>query len=296
LSGEVAARRREAKTVVRTICMCSGCCPEWRRGPTVSSVNESKGVVVAIGSEERDMEGPRYRRLVKIIRDQIEAGQFGDNIALPSERDLAVQHSVSRETVRKALRLLEEAGDIYIDHGRGAFPAPSSVRRMRRFLGSFSDDTRHRGDQPGQNILVLEAVPASFAIAGALNIDPGRLLTRLKRLRLVNGKPIGVHDAYIDIRGGASFSRKDIEEAGSLYTLLIDRFGMVPAEALESVTVCLASAEDAVLLNVAEHSPLLLMERVTISDRHVPIEYCVMKYVKEYTYKARITGKPSGKG
>ena len=243
-------------------------------------------------TDERDGEGPRYRRLVKIIRDQIEAGGYADNVALPSERDLAVQHAVSRETVRKALRLLEEAGDIYIDHGRGTFPAPSSVRRMRRFLGSFSDDTRRRGDQPGQTVLELEMVPASFAIAGALNIDPGRPLTHLKRLRLVNGKPIGVQDAYIDIRG-ASFTRKEMEEAGSLYALLIERFGMVPAEALESVTVCLANAEDALLLNVAEGSPLLLMERITISDRHVPIEYCVMKYVKEYTYRARITGKPS---
>ena len=242
----------------------------------------------------REAKGPLYQRLVKVIRDQIEGGDFGDNQALPSERDLAVQHAVSRETVRKALRLLEEAGDIYIDHGRGTFAAPSSVRRMRRFLGSFSDVTRHRGDQPGQNILALEVVPASFAVAGALNIEPGRRLTRLKRLRLVNGKPIGVQDAYIDIPGELTFTRKQIEEVGSLYTLLIEHFGMVPAEALESVTVCLASAEDAELLNVAEGSPLLLMERVTISDRHVPVEYCVMKYVKEYTYKARITGKPSG--
>ena len=246
------------------------------------------------GGSARDAKGPLYQQLVKVIREQIEGGTFGDNQALPSERDLAVQHTVSRETVRKALRLLEEAGDIYIDHGRGTFAAPSSVRRMRRFLGSFSDDTRHRGDQPGQNILALEVVPASFAVAGALNIEPGRRLTRLKRLRLVNGKPIGVQDAYIDIPGDASFTRKEIEEVGSLYTLLIERFGLVPAEALESVTVCLANAEDTTLLNVPEGSPLLLMERVTISDRHVPVEYCVMKYVKEYTYKARITGKPSG--
>lgn len=257
-------------------------------------MESDEGGAVASDRGDREPEGPLYRRLVKIIRDQIDAGKFGDNQALPSERDLAVQHAVSRETVRKALRRLEEAGDIYIDHGRGTFAAPSSVRRMRRFLGSFSDDTRHRGDNPGQNVLVLEVVPASFAVAGALNIEPGRRLTRLKRLRLVNGKPIGVHDAYIDIPGEATFERKDIEDAGSLYSLLVERFGMVPAEALESVTVCLANAEDASLLGVPEGSPLLLMERVTISDRHVPVEYCIMKYVKEYTYKARITGKPSG--
>ena len=54
-----------------------------------------------------------------------------------------------------------------------------------------------------------------------------------------------------------------------------------------------ADAEDARLLGVAEGAPLLLCERITLSERREPVEYCVMKYVSSYRYSTRIA-KTSG--
>jgi len=41
-------------------------------------------------------------------------------------------------------------------------------------------------------------------------------------------------------------------------------------------------------LGVDAGSPLLACERITLSDRRHPIEYCEMRYVPSYRYKTRI--------
>jgi GntR family transcriptional repressor for pyruvate dehydrogenase complex len=60
------------------------------------------------------------RQVVELIAEPIRLGQlrFGDR--LPSERTLAAQLGVSRETVRKAVRTLADAGVLEVTSGRGS--------------------------------------------------------------------------------------------------------------------------------------------------------------------------------
>jgi len=236
---------------------------------------------------------PRYKQLADVIRNAIEQGLLRDNQALPSERELADKYQVSRDTVRKAVRFLEERGIVYSDHGRGTFVAPSIVRRMSRFIDSFSQDTQHRGGVPGQRILTVEPVAASMGIAGLLGLEPGHPLLRIRRVRLIDGAPVGLHDAYFPLPRGAKLERSEIEQAESLYKLLTDKFGFSPAEAVENLSAATADAEDAQMLGIPPGAPILLCERITLSDRREPIEYCLMKYVSSYRYSTRIA-KSSG--
>ncbi|HEY9066795.1 MAG TPA: GntR family transcriptional regulator [Burkholderiaceae bacterium] len=232
---------------------------------------------------------PRYRLLADALRQTIERGELADNSALPSERDIAETHAVSRDTVRKAVRYLEERGVIYSDHGRGTFVAPALVRRMSRFLDSFSQDTGARGGIPGQQIVTIETTAASMAVAGLLGIAAGDPLIRIKRIRTVNGAMVGLQDAHLVVTPGLAIDRAALEKAGSLYKLLAEHFGIVPAEAIENLCAAPADADDAALLKVERGSPLLVCERVTFSERRQPIEYCLMKYLPSYRYSARVS-------
>lgn len=207
---------------------------------------------------------------------------------LPSERDLSTYLNVSRDTVRKAVRLLEDQGIVYSDHGRGTFVSPSLVHAMSRFLGSFSLDAEKRGSKAGQKILLIEDVPASLAIAGILEIEPRTIVTRLKRLRSMDGVPIGIQDAYLALPAPARVTRQEVEHYGSLYRLIAEKFGVIPAEGLESIGATSAGEEDAALLGVGVGTPLLICERITLSDRRQRIEYCEMRYTQAYRYNNRI--------
>jgi GntR family transcriptional regulator len=232
---------------------------------------------------------PIYRQLADMLRMQIESGHIAPNDAIPAERDLAATHEVSRDTVRKAIKLLEEQGVLYSDHGRGTFAAPPAVRKMSRFLDSFTEDTIKRGGVPGQKILVMEEIVASMAIASLLNIDSETPILHLKRLRLMDGAPIGIQDSYVRLPPGEQLARKDLERAGSLYRLLVEKFGIEPSESLESIGAVPAASEEVQLLGIAAGTPILVCERIMLSSRREPVEYCEMKYLPSYRYKTRIS-------
>ena len=58
------------------------------------------------------------------IRDSLDAGEFGADDPLPSEAALVAEYGVSRNTVRRAYRVLVDAGRVVVRHGAGAYAAP----------------------------------------------------------------------------------------------------------------------------------------------------------------------------
>ncbi len=64
---------------------------------------------------------PKYYELTDKLRNQILNGDVKPNDKLPSENELSETYKVSRQTVRKALGILQEEGYIYTEHGRGTF-------------------------------------------------------------------------------------------------------------------------------------------------------------------------------
>ncbi len=63
----------------------------------------------------------KYFQLMEEIKTQILSGDIKSGEKLPSENELSAHYQVSRQTVRKALAILENEGYIYAEHGRGTF-------------------------------------------------------------------------------------------------------------------------------------------------------------------------------
>lgn len=63
----------------------------------------------------------KYFQLMEDLKEQIISGKIKAGEKLPSENELSQNYQVSRQTVRKALSILQNAGYIYAEHGRGTF-------------------------------------------------------------------------------------------------------------------------------------------------------------------------------
>ena len=63
----------------------------------------------------------KYFQLMEDLKEQIISGKIKAGEKLPSENELSQNYQVSRQTVRKALAILQNAGYIYAEHGRGTF-------------------------------------------------------------------------------------------------------------------------------------------------------------------------------
>jgi GntR family transcriptional regulator, transcriptional repressor for pyruvate dehydrogenase complex len=75
------------------------------------------------------------------IRELIRTGQLQPGDRLPAERELALQFSVSRNTVREALRMLEIAGVLELRRGHvgGAFVAQADSSRIASTMSDMLD-------------------------------------------------------------------------------------------------------------------------------------------------------------
>jgi len=205
---------------------------------------------------------PKYHQLANILRQQIDNGDFQPHDTIPSERLLEQHYKLSRPTIRQAVDLLSRQGYLYRVHGKGTFVSPPKLQKGMLELTSFSEDMRNRGLEPGQKIIEFGYVKPNSKVRRQLEItDDDKKVLRIKRLRYGDGKPMGLQDSFLSLDSSQAVTREEIEEKGSIYVILQEKFGIYPTEADETLEVTLATSEEAEWLNITKGSPLLLNER-----------------------------------
>jgi GntR family transcriptional regulator len=93
---------------------------------------------------------PIYRQLVEQVRRMVASGQLAPGAALPSVRELALQHTVHPMTISKAYSLLEAEG--LLERNRGK---PMTVAEPQRSQTGLAP--RLRQIEPQLEALVLAA-------------------------------------------------------------------------------------------------------------------------------------------
>ncbi|MEU0159863.1 winged helix-turn-helix domain-containing protein [Streptomyces sp. NPDC006261] len=79
--------------------------------------------------DEIDPDAPLtpYRQLVEIIRARIARGDWAPGRRMSSETQLVQQYGIARSTVRRAIAVLVEEGDVFVVPQRGTFVAKASA-------------------------------------------------------------------------------------------------------------------------------------------------------------------------
>ena len=221
---------------------------------------------------------PKYMQLALILKQQIEAGHWQPRDVIPSERQLEIQYRVSRPTIRQAIEYLERLGLLYREHGKGTFVSPQKLQKGMQELTSFSEDLIRRGIKPGQIIRSISREIPSASISARLEMEPGKAVLKIERIRLGDQTPIGLQTSYIALDENQEITYQDLENSGSLYRLLEEKFNIVPTEADETLEITLATPEEATLLQIKTDAPLLLNERLTYNQNRKPVEFVKILY------------------
>lgn len=67
---------------------------------------------------------PVYRQVARWLAGRIEAGEFGPDQRIPTEKDIVGELGVARETARKAVAYLRDQGVVYTVPALGTFVKP----------------------------------------------------------------------------------------------------------------------------------------------------------------------------
>lgn len=234
-------------------------------------------------SLDRDSKAPIHQQLYRFIKERIADGTYKEKEVIPSETELQEQFEVSRITVRRAISDLEHDGYLRKIRGKGTFVEPIKKEKPLSTFTSFSGDAKVKGDKPGSIILACKQVEASVKIADRLQIEPGETVTFLKRLRLLNGKIIALHETHISSRIGFIVKEGDFDTTTSLYEYLEEK-GISLGSADETLEVKISSSELKHDLFLEDIQPIVYKERVTYDIDGMPVEFSENSYIAE-TYK-----------
>ena len=216
---------------------------------------------------------PIYVQLAQILHNEILAREEKE-FALPSEGELSNEFHVSRITVRQALKQLESRGVIYSEQGRGYF---KTIPRMKGVSGfhSFTSEVRKLGREPSSRLLEFwqdQKLPGSFREHLQPNAQSEDRFTHLRRVRMIDGIPVALEDAYLPQDLFAITSRERFEQ-GSLYEQMVETWGVVPSWTDALFEPLVATQEEAEILQIDPGAPALAVWRVTLTDTDQVCEY-----------------------
>jgi GntR family transcriptional regulator len=255
----------------------------------------SPGLDEAGGANDGSAEGIGSTALFiyRILLEQILSGTFRSGQRLGSERELASQLWVSRATLRKALRVLEDDGAIRRIPGRGGgtFVKQIKITRDLSQVVSVPALLESQGVMGGAHVLSAWLGLADEVSQTELHLAENALVFRLTRVRLADGSPISVESAVFPADRFPGIKDQPLD--GSMYELLETQYGSLPGEALERIEVVSATRYQAEMLDVAYGAPLLSIVRTTSDQDGIPIEYSHDLFRGDRT---RIVVKSPGRG
>jgi GntR family transcriptional regulator len=203
------------------------------------------------------------------VLDLIDGLQIGQ--AIPAERQLASELSVSRLTVRAAIDDLVRDGHLARRHGSGTYVTQPKIAQPLS-LTSFTEDMRRRGMVPSSRTLELTAISAGARLARRLQVSPEEIVVRVQRLRLADGEPMAFEVLHVPASVVPGLAKADLENR-SFYELLEERYGIVIASGTQTIEPTVTTEEESQLLGVPLHTPAFLFERTTAAESGRVIEF-----------------------
>jgi DNA-binding GntR family transcriptional regulator len=238
-----------------------------------------------------------YRTLAASLRDAIRNGEYADGQQLPTEEQLSARHSVSRQTVRRAMQDLVFEGIIYRVAGRGTYPVAEADRYLRHF-GSVEDLMALSLDTDCEVITPLRHT-ADVEAAGRLRL-PSDDVHALTLIRRHGNVPFCHTSVFLTPPVGALLAGvPELAAAGrrSRITVigLIDARMARPVKGAEqTITAAAAPPAMAVHLECAPGQPVLRIDRLYTDDADTPVELAVSYFdPAHYSYRVSLRRSPS---
>ena len=212
--------------------------------------------------------------VAEALRERIQAGDFGRYGRLPPATDLAKEYQVSRDTINRAIKLLQAEG--YLESRgegtRGVVISRSRVR-IQGITARFDLELQNLGLIPTEsNIDEPAIVPAPAQVARALGTREGTPVVRRFRkqgavqdgtiipYRLAeNFYPTALADAAI-----LEQMRRD--ERFDVILAIREKYGKLPTHVHEDVIGRLPTGLERQLLNITPQTPVLEVNRVNYAE------------------------------
>ena len=213
-----------------------------------------------------------WKSIADTITAEIAQGHYLSGSKLPTEAALASRFGVNRHTVRHALAALASAGVVHARRGAGVVVAqrPADYALGRRVR--FHQNVASMGRTPSRHVSRLETRPSSDKEAEALAIEVGSPVHVIEGVSLADGQPLASFRSVFPAERLPGLLACMAEEP-SVTAALLECGVSDYTRASTRVTAKLATAVQALTLQVAEGAPILRAVAINVDAMGVPVEY-----------------------
>lgn len=223
---------------------------------------------------------PRYLEMAGELREEILAGRHAKDAPFPTESELCKRYSVSRFTVREALRRLQGEGLIARRRGSGTTVQPAAARggTLHQPLSNIGEILQYsRGSQVNYTRTESCALPQSVAEKLAEPCTGNWSSFRGVRRHAGAALPIGVTDAYFHERLSHAVDQFDLS-ADTLFSQVEKLAGVVIGQVTQDIQAVTVDAELAAILEIREGDPVLSILRCYFDLRGDLFEISVSRH------------------
>jgi len=235
-----------------------------------------------------------YGQVYDDIRSKILNGTLVPGEHLKPENVLKDEYHVSRDTMRKAMALLERDGLIVRKASAGTTVAFSKTEyEPMNYHESFSERMLRLGYKPSSEVQSIEILSElDHHIATAMDFKPGDKMYRIKRVRNANGEPMAFEITYVYQKYCPNLHTM-IYDNTSLYDLYENHYNIKMGRIDMQVEAETADAQLIKLLHLHNSTALLKITSLMHLTDGSPFYYVISYHIGEkYTFCTSLPRTP----
>ena len=207
----------------------------------------------------------KYQEIFNDLQEKILNGSYLAGVLLPTEKELQDQYKVSRDTVRKALRLLTEKGLIQKVQGRGS---QVLKQELLNFPVSGLTSYKELDDSLGLNsqtrVISLDLMTVDEQTALQTGFPEGSQVWKLLRTRSIDGI-VSVLDLDYLAKDCVPNLTQEIAQT-SIYAHLEEELGLDISYAQKEITIQASTERERLLMDNQDDYLVLIRSRVYLGD------------------------------
>ena len=225
-----------------------------------------KGITNRVSIKER-VKMSKYKQVYSEIKTQISQGLLAPNQELPSENELMQSYGFSKDTIRKALSLLEMDGYIQKQQGRNSIVLERDLLKLQPLseLKTMSELNHKFTHQVKTLLSSLYIVQGEETLMRIFNVNDQ-----------IDGEAVEYEISYFDRRIVPFISREIAEQ--SIYRYLENELGLKISYSQREISFRYANDEEKEKMDLGEYDMVVSVTSTTYLADGRPFQYGSISY------------------
>jgi len=230
---------------------------------------------------------PMYLQVSKNLEEMIKTRKVKPGNKLGTQQELMDSYKVSRITIIKAIRDLENKSFVISKQGKGIYVNPYYYSEELKSLRSFKEIFKGLTTSKTVKVVQFNYIKTPESIYSVFN-PPVLEVLRIGRVHIQEQDKIAFVKIYIPKDIANKITKDDILNF-SIYVTMKNRENIQVVEAVQKIYACKAEGEVERFLQVEHGAPVLVNERASFNQEGRVVVYAIFYYrYDQYSFMVKL--------